>query len=194
MTVGLAREALGWRQQVEARQLAVVRRDDERLGERRDATDARRAEHVMQREHRAERVAVGTHVARQADFARGRDRAGGPRRARPRRGDRRYVPYESILVTRRPRTTFSVRAVPRSIVPACSRRRRLVVDLAQHLLDPLAGRRCPDRRTKSSFGTCRIRIWRPTTPRRCEPAERSALATVSGTESRASTAVAVRVE
>ncbi len=47
--LGLAVDELGWRQQLEAGQLAVVRRDDERRRERRDRVDARGAQHVVQR-------------------------------------------------------------------------------------------------------------------------------------------------
>src|SRR5262249_12405386 len=45
------------------RELAVVGRDDERRGERRDALDGRVAQHVEEPEHRPQRVAVRADVA-----------------------------------------------------------------------------------------------------------------------------------
>ncbi len=67
MTSGSAGNSAGWREQVEAGELAVVRRDDERLRERRDDVAPRGAQHVEEPEHRAERVAVGVHVTGQRD-------------------------------------------------------------------------------------------------------------------------------
>ena len=62
---GISGELVRGRELVEAGKLAVVRRDHERGRERRDALRAGAAQGVEQAEHRAQRVAVGTDVARE---------------------------------------------------------------------------------------------------------------------------------
>ena len=59
-------------------QVAVVRRHEERLGERRDAAPTGGAQHVVQRERRAERVAVGRDVTGERDDVRLRRSASRP--------------------------------------------------------------------------------------------------------------------
>ena len=100
--VGRVRELSRWDQQVEPRELAVVRRHHEWFRERRDRGDAMPAQDVMQGEHRAERVAVGVDVTRKRDLHTAPDRAGrvsersrdrhrDPRDPRDRRDPRREV-------------------------------------------------------------------------------------------------------
>ena len=55
----------------------------------------------------------------------------------------------------------------------------LVVDTAQDLVDSLARDDAGIDLEGEAAGTWRIRIWRPTTPRRCGPALRSASAAFS---------------
>ena len=77
--VGFPRELFRWCQQLEPGQLAVVGRDDERFRVRRDRIATGRTEHVVQREHRTERITVGADVARERDARRPHDRVGGAR-------------------------------------------------------------------------------------------------------------------
>ena len=65
--LGLRREVLGLREQVEPGELAVVRRDEEGRRKRRNHITARGTQHVEQSEHRSERVTVGVHMARERD-------------------------------------------------------------------------------------------------------------------------------
>jgi hypothetical protein len=63
--VGLGWELVGPHQEVEARQQAVVGRDDERLGERGQRRASSGPQRVVQAERRPEGIAVGVHVAGQ---------------------------------------------------------------------------------------------------------------------------------
>ena len=72
----IGRELAGQGEQIEAREIAVVRRDDERLGERRHARASDGAQRVVHPEHRAEGVAVGVHVAQERDAIGGVDDLG----------------------------------------------------------------------------------------------------------------------
>ena len=65
ITDGVGREVGRGREKVEAREVAVVRSRLERRREGRDGLDPGAAQHVQHAEHRAERVAVGIHVARE---------------------------------------------------------------------------------------------------------------------------------
>ena len=75
ITAGSRGNSWGGVNSCEPGQFPIVRSDDEWLGERRRALHARGQQHVMQREHRPERVAVRADVAREPDRGRREDAA-----------------------------------------------------------------------------------------------------------------------
>ena len=94
-------DEVGRREEFEAGQVAVVRRDDEGTGERGGGLDAGRAEYMVEREHRTQRVAIGIHMARERDPRRARDHASSNRKG---------------LVDRPPRAAMEVRHAAQVIV------------------------------------------------------------------------------
>ena len=151
--VGLGREVVGRGEQVEAGEVAVVRRDWNGVGN--DATTRRAGgtEHVEHPEHRSERVAVGVHVARERHERRVRDRG---RRVRDR----------PVRLLARPSSPCSMSATPRRGGDRM-----------------ISSTRCPcsiaGSRWKSSRGRYFNRTSRPRTARRCGAAARSAASTSS---------------
>ena len=113
--LGGRRELLRPRQELETREVPVVRRRPGRARGTRRCCASRGREHVVEREHRAQRVAVGRDVAGERDHLGAVDRLG--------RAGERFVHALEVLGHERPSSSGTTRAV---------------VDRSDDLLDALA--------------------------------------------------------